>query len=785
PEAYTSRLKSGQEAGAKFNFIIENAPSSLVPAALEKAGEIWGSLIYSPVPITVKVEFADQDEGVLASTGIPYPPYVLDDNGYLGKRIYVQAMSEKLLQRNLNSYDADMSMTYNKNVSWYFKTDGETTEGRYDFLTTVLHEMAHGLGFFGFFSVDEDGIGRGANLPGAFDGFFENDMGERLTDTTIFPTPSKKLGEGLTTAPVRFISPVITRELPSEAPGPKMHIPPTWASGNSLYHLEYRYSTVNHGRDALMTYAANPEEALHDPGPLATQMLYEIGWVHTYIIHDTLKDRENIDQPFTVDASIYGDKGILDSTQYLFYSFDNFLSVDSLLMSSGDTLNEYTADIPVTSIGTGVNYYIQSRDTFGRLYRMPSTAPSGSYQFSVEPDETPPSIQHIPIQFVLTTKDTVEIKANIWDNMGLITTQVEYSINGLDQPMIDLELDTLIEYRGNFIFGPGQLKAGDVIKYRIMAIDASVSQHLTTHPATGYHEFRAEDTPDFVDSYSNDFEDGIDDFLVDRFYHSKPIGFSSYGLHTDHPYPSPNADHGSDEVFAQLKVPIHLHEGKLQLSYDEIAYIEDGEANATFPDQNFYDFVIVEGSKDGGNNWKPFIKGYDCRFAKIWFDEFTHVLKQDNTNYLSLAVPDESAIRQHRVNLFSSEHFSEGDVVLIRFRLDIDPYYSGWGWMIDNMEIKPLITGREDIAMVSETIELYPNPTTGSLSVSMQLIKEPDELGITLLDMVGRQVFTESYTSVGLRFDRQLDLGELPNGVYIMMFTSGQQSLMKKVILAR
>ncbi len=783
PEAYTSRLKSGQEAGAKFNFIIVNSPSSLLLPALQKAGEIWGSLIYSPVPITVKVVFSDLDEGVLGATSPAWPPYILDNNGYLGKRVYTQALAEKLLQRNLNGNEYDMLMEYSENLSWYFRTDGETPDDRYDFLSVVLHEMAHGLGFYGYHSVDEQGIGYGLSIPSVFDGFLENESGEKISDTLVFPNPSKKLGEALTSPPVIFKSPIITRELPGEEPGPNMFIPSTWKAGNSLYHLETRYQLVNHGVDALMTFSTGTGPSPHDPGPIATYMMFEMGWVHTYILHDTLKDRETINEPFTVSASIYGDMGIQDGSQKLFYSFNGFQSLDSVAMTG--TGSEYSADIPVPSVGTTVNYYIMTLDTFSRVYSMPANAPSNSFGFEVGPDNSPPSITHTPIQFILTTYDTVEVKAGIWDNLGLDITQVEYKINDVDQTPVNLEFDTLSDYKGYFIFGPENVKADDIIKYRIKAVDGSVSKHTTYHPATGYHEFKVEDVPPFVDYYYNDLESGIEDFLVDRFYHSKPAGFSSYGLHTDHPYPSPNTDDGRDQVFAQLKVPVRLNPGMMQLSFDEIAYIEDGDPGSKWGDENFWDYVIIEGSKDGGNSWQPFILGYDCRYWSAWSNDFTDPNKQNPAAYLSTAVPDESQMRQHRVNLFSSSHFEEGDIVLIRFLLVIDPYQSGWGWVIDNIEIKPLVTGTGDISIVSDAIELFPNPTTGILTVNMQLMKEENALNISLLDMTGRQIFTESYASPGLSFSQYFELGDLPNGVYVMKFSSGNQSIMKKVILAR
>jgi hypothetical protein len=783
PEAYFSRLKSGQETGAVFNFTIKNAPSDLADSAARMAGEIWGSLIYSPIPINVEISFDNLDEGVLASTGTPWPPYILDENGYLKKSIYIQALAEKFLRMNLNGNKPDMTMTYTNNVSWYFDTDGNTPTSRYDFLSTLLHEMAHGLGFYGYFYVDDNGIGDGLPVPSAFDSFFENSLGERLADTLIFPQPSKKLGDALTSPPVYFNSPIVVRELPEETTPPKMYTPNPWRSGNSLYHLDQIYDFKNGGRDALMTYSTAPGEAIHDPGPIVDYMLQEIGWVHTFIDVDTLKDRENLDQPFTVMARIKGDLGIRESSPKLYYSFNASQSFDSLSMVPSGEADEYQADIPVPGLNTSVRYYVKVLDVYDRVYTMPAEAPGFYYRFRVGPDNTPPTIEHIPIQYVLTSYDSVVVVAQISDNLGLDITQVEYKINDVDQAPFDLEFDTLTDYRGYFVFTEGQMKAGDVIKYRIKAVDGSVSKHTTYNPESGYYEFTAEDIPLYVDSYTNDFESGLGDFLVDRFYHSKPAGFSSWGMHTGHPYPSPNRDGGKDEMVAQLKVPIHLNPGDMFMRFDEIAYIEEGAPGSVYGDDDFYDYVIVEGSTDDGKTWHNFILGWDCRYWKVWYDAFTDPLKQA-TN-LSTAVPDETAMRSHLVNLLAAEEFNDNDIILIRFRLHCDPYFAGWGWAIDNLEIHPLVQALPEYSIIPEGVEVYPNPSTGMVNVGVQLKNEVDEMEFTLFDMVGKEIFRESYRPDGLSFSQYFDLNGLPNGIYLMKVSSGNQSLMKKVILAR
>ena len=104
-----------------------------------------------------------------------------------------------------------------------------------------------------------------------------------------------------------------------------------------------------------------------------------------------------------------------------------------------------------------------------------------------------------------------------------------------------------------------------------------MAQNTTYHPETDYHEFEIEEIPPSVDFYENDFEEGISDFLTTEFFHDKPVGFNSFGLHSEHPYKSPNNDDTYYNFYAQLRIPIRLSSDNSFMSFDEIAYIEPGK----------------------------------------------------------------------------------------------------------------------------------------------------------------------------------------------------------------
>jgi hypothetical protein len=178
PEAYLSRLKSSTAVNA----------------------EIWGSLIHSDVPINIELKFrvmTGEESGVLAYT-LSDGPFVVQTNGALPTRLYKAALAEKLLGRNLNGDDPDITIEFNVGFSWYYKDDGNPAAGQHDYLSVLLHEMTHGFGFSGHFLVFEEEGWQTYTIPGVFDHFLwakdpRDGKGDWMLDTLLFPVPSAEL----------------------------------------------------------------------------------------------------------------------------------------------------------------------------------------------------------------------------------------------------------------------------------------------------------------------------------------------------------------------------------------------------------------------------------------------------------------------------------------------------------------------------------------------------------------------------------------------------------------
>lgn len=189
--------------------------------------------------------------------------------------------------------DVDIEAGFNRNYpNLYFGTDGNTPDGHYDFVTVVLHELCHGLGFFGLMKY-EDGIGSygssGFSLPAIFDHFTMTRPGRQLVKEKWFPNPSEELGAALTGDQILFAG----ENVMSATKGQRalLYTWPTWKPGSSYSHLdefEYPPGTEN----SLMTYALSSGESIHHPGPITMAIFNDIGW------------NGKVKKPFNPNASI-------------------------------------------------------------------------------------------------------------------------------------------------------------------------------------------------------------------------------------------------------------------------------------------------------------------------------------------------------------------------------------------------------------------------------------------------------------------------------------------------
>lgn len=754
-----------------------NFPSdNLAKTAFQYAVDIWETELISDVPIRIRAEWRPLGAGVLgqavwgsAHANFGGEPYT--------NVFYPVALAEKIAGRELNDpLEPDIFASFNSNASWYFGTDGNTPAGKMDLVTIVLHEIAHGLGFTDTYDVSgsQGTVGLpsgGMSVPFVFDLFVENDAGVRLI--TDFQSPSAGLATALQSSNVFFSSAGTMAVLNGERP--KLYAPSSFDNGSSISHLDE--STFNDPQDAnrLMTPHIAFAESVHDPGSVLLAALADMGWVYTFIDHEPLRDTERMNgQPYPVKVKIRSDRGYDPGSVTLHYT-SNGTDFVSVTMQPTGTAHEFQAALPGTTIQKAYAYYISVEDDEARSFTNPGISyaigeepEQGMHFFRIGPDSEAPEIVHEPVRFVSETGNLV-LSATVTDNQDVEEVVVEYRVNdGAIQTEVMSKEDG-DEYSANIDLPP--VSHDDQIHYRLIATDVAASQNVTTSPEDGFYTVDVTGIMPVQESYFNNFNTLSSDFFGDNFSILTPEGFKNGAIHSNHPYPNGSGPTSRSHYTYQLQIPIRISsDNNPVIRFDEIVLVEPGENGSVFGDEGFYDYVVVEGSVDQGNTWEPFAPGYDARANNDWLARYNSSMSNDN----STANGDSTLFRKRVINMLENGKFSDGDEVLIRFRLFADPLANGWGWAIDNLEIQPPVTGIEDVL----DFTIYPVPAGDEVFVELR----SDDLAVSLLDAVGKEVYATHVEGANGPTRLMIDLRSFRYGLYFVRVHSSKGVAVKKFV---
>jgi hypothetical protein len=239
-------------------------------AAFQYAVNIWSSQISSTVPIHIDAEFAPLGSNVLGSAG---PWLVRGIPGLAANTWYPVGLANKLTGVDQLPGNSDIDASFSSTFSWYYGTDGQAPPGTYDFVSVVLHELGHGLGFIGAMSYSGGtGTAGFSGFPIIYDRFTENGAGQALLS---FASPSTALGSQLTSNNLFFDGP--RTRLANDGNRARIYAPASWQGGSSYSHLdEATYPAGN--PNSLCTPQLASREAIHDPGPITRGMFEDIGW---------------------------------------------------------------------------------------------------------------------------------------------------------------------------------------------------------------------------------------------------------------------------------------------------------------------------------------------------------------------------------------------------------------------------------------------------------------------------------------------------------------------------
>lgn len=780
PVGWDSYLKNGRiEARSKIEVTYIGFSDS-AKVAFQRAIDIWQSLLISPVTIRVRAEWKSLATDVLGSAA----PTNFIRNFEGAPRFntwYPVAIAEKLAGREINRIDEfDLTASFNSSqLGWYYGTDGRTPRNKFDLVYIVLHELGHGLGFTAATAdvVNGNGLWFDPSFPNISDIFtqhLEYKLEKKLI--TQYPNNSTTLANILTSDQVQFNS-TLTNRANGGAPA-ALHAPTPYEQGSSISHFDPKVF----GEGAtLMNPRAPRGVAVHDPGAVMLAMFADMGWVATLFRH-TPRNQPNPELPVSFSARVESDTTLLADSISLVYSTDTFKTSKTVKVPYSATSKEALLNLEALGRGANLQYYFRYQDVI-RKYTSPSNAPTRFWAITVGDDVTPPTLTHTPVLAVDENANSLQFIATALDQSGIRSVIVEYQINNVPNTL------TLVRsannpnlYQANLDLR-GRVKSGDPFQYRIVATDSAKNANRTILPRTNLYTIKVEGLGAVRSFYTNSFDNIVSssaDFIGSNFFRiTQPAGFANAAIHSEHPYPE--AGNGGKLNFTYiLRYPIKIKEEKSYMEFDEIVLVEPGEAGVTsYLSEDFYDYVIVEGSTDKGLTWKAAIDGYDSRNRPEWLAHYNGQIVGQN----SQAEGNPSLFRRRLIDL--KKTFGTGNEVIFRFRLYSDPGAAGWGWAIDNLDIQGVATGIEEYLVNADAFQIYPNPSTGRFGIKARFQKNVPTMEIQVMNLLGKEIRKEVFVKNNLQFEHELDLATLPNGIYFVNLRIDNQIITKKLVLQK
>lgn len=797
-------------------------------AAFQRAVDIWSTLIISPVPIRIKATWkplvSSDPKIVILGSARPATYIGVPDGSQKGNAYYPIALAEKISRRAFNSPDsADIVASFNSRNTWYLGLDANPILGKTDLVSVVLHELGHGLGFTGL--INGDATNKVANIRATaiFDQFVESGKGVKIADPSSFTADSPRASPGayklLIGGNLYINGPILRQKTGDRA---KLYAPSTYSDGSTLYHLDdatYTKGTPN----SLMTSTLEDAEAVHNPGPIVLAFFEDMEWKTTSLLHEPLEDRETSGD-VVVRARVSSDTTLNASAPQLRYRvgvpvFTNttvdttYQNLTMTLTGTANGVQSFSATIPAAAAQAKTVYHLRTNDGVGRSYTNPGRNINNVqyyYAFTSGVDKVPPTIKHVidqPVLFAAT--DTIPIFAKVTDDRRLIrtigarrkvgvdTVFIEYQINGQAKPAIPMRLVSTADsiWYGNLVFPLNTLKAGDKVSYRIVARDLAANSNRGVSPATGFYDVTIVGPQAVVKTqYVNDFANittSAADFVGSGFRIETPTGFSSPSINSDHPYKNGNDVFNEAFYTYSLLTPIKVkaNPDSARIKFDEIVLVEPGDAGTVFGDANFYDYVIVEASKDNGRKWYPLLPGYDSNSSPIWLNAWNSSQSPADPNtgeQNSLAVGTPSLLKTRSFGIQDGGVFRGDDIILVRFTLFADQLAHGWGWQVDNLSIQnnlPPILATEPVP--TTTFAVYPNPVSGIMRVSAELSQPATEATLTLTSSTGQALRQVAVPVNGQKLTDQLDVSQLPAGLYFLQLNAGDTRQTKKVMVVK
>ena len=256
PRVFSASL----EKKSTFVPIYNNVPD-VAKASIQRAIDIWSENFVSKVPINVNVTWTKAPNSTILASASAKNIFS-NFNGAPDKTLYYpSALANALAGVDLDITEPELEINVTTGDFWYYGLDGKCPSSKYDLVSVILHEMAHGLGFMsGTYYDPTTKVGRFLQ-PTAFDAYVQVLDGRRLVD---LPSPSLEIGSALTSTLLWTGANAVKA---NNGVKPLLFTPSIYEQGSSVSHLDEK-TFSNSFENSVMTPNLGAGEVFHLPGAL-------------------------------------------------------------------------------------------------------------------------------------------------------------------------------------------------------------------------------------------------------------------------------------------------------------------------------------------------------------------------------------------------------------------------------------------------------------------------------------------------------------------------------------
>ena len=172
--------------------------------------------------------------------------------------------------------EPDIITNFSTTFNWYLGTDGQFTPNTFDFVTVVLHELGHGLGFVGTGSVLDNGegiYGFPSGRQSIYDVFVEDGNGTPIGNIAAPNVSSVAMGDYLTNNNLFLNAPSVQVILGKAG---KIYAPSNFNPGSSYSHWDEATFPGGDLNSLMTPFYDGPN---HNIGDITRGLFEDHGWM--------------------------------------------------------------------------------------------------------------------------------------------------------------------------------------------------------------------------------------------------------------------------------------------------------------------------------------------------------------------------------------------------------------------------------------------------------------------------------------------------------------------------